>query len=72
MASLLPASSEQVRSLKQAILEQAAGTSNGLKASEDQRKAIADAVNSLVALNPTEDVATSERATGVCRGGALM
>ncbi|CAM9313775.1 unnamed protein product, partial [Laminaria digitata] len=51
--------------LKQTILEQAAGTSNGLKATEEQRKAIADAVNGLVTRNPTKDVATSELATGM-------
>lgn len=56
--------SKQAQALKQTILEEAAGTSNGLKASEQQREAISKAVNGLVALNPTKDVTTSELATG--------
>lgn len=54
----------QAQSLKQAILDQASGTSNGLNASAAQRDAISKAVNGLVALNPTNDLTTSELATG--------
>ena len=60
---------DQVRALKQTILEQAAGTSSGLNATDEQRKAIGDAVNGLVALNPTKDISTSELATGGGWGG---
>ncbi|CAM9243681.1 unnamed protein product, partial [Ascophyllum nodosum] len=45
--------------LKQTIVEKAAGTSNGLEATDDQRDVIAEAINELVALNPTEDITTS-------------
>lgn len=54
----------QAQALKQTILDEAAGTSNGLKASQQQRDAISQAVNGLVALNPTKDITTSELATG--------
>ncbi|CAM9705391.1 unnamed protein product [Scytosiphon promiscuus] len=50
--------------LKQLILDEASGTSNGLKATPQQRDAISKAVNALVALNPTKDITTSELATG--------
>ena len=56
--------SKQAQALKQTILDEAAGTSNGLKASDQQREAISKAVNGLVALNPTKDITTSELATG--------
>lgn len=55
---------KQAQALKQTILDEAAGTSNGLKASQQQRDAISKAVNGLVALNPTKDITTSELATG--------
>lgn len=55
---------KQAQALKQTILNEAAGTSNGLKASQQQRDAISKAVNGLVALNPTKDITTSELATG--------
>lgn len=56
---------QQVQALKQTILDEAAGTSNGLKASQQQRNAISKAVNGLVGLNPTENLTTSEVATGM-------
>lgn len=55
---------KQAQDLKQTILTEAAGTSNGLKASQQQRDAISKAVNGLVALNPTKGITTSELATG--------
>ena len=61
-----------MRALKQAILDKAAGTSNGLKATDQQRKAISEAVNGLTARNPTEDVATSELATGAEERGTRV
>lgn len=56
---------QQVRALKQTILEEAAGTSNGLKATPQQRDAISKAINGLAAANLTKDITTSELATGV-------
>lgn len=55
---------EQAQSLKRMIIENAAGTSNGLEATKDQRDVIAKAVNKLIAFNPTEDITTSDLATG--------
>lgn len=55
---------KQANALKKIILDEAAGTSNGLKTTPQQRDAISKAVNALVALNPTKDVTTSELATG--------
>ncbi|CAB1098813.1 unnamed protein product [Ectocarpus sp. CCAP 1310/34] len=55
---------EEVRALKETILEEAAGTSNGLKATPQQRDAISKAINGLAAANPTKDITTSELATG--------
>ena len=55
---------DQAQALKQTIVEKAAGTSNGLEATDDQRDVIAEAINELVALNPTEDITTSGVATG--------
>eukprot|EP00752_Nemacystus_decipiens_P017553 g15730.t1 len=60
----MKATGAEAQALKQTILDEAAGTSNGLKASEQQREAISKAVNGLVALNPTKDLTTSELATG--------
>lgn len=55
---------EQAQALKRTIIENAADTSNGLEATKDQRDVIAKAINELVALNPTEDITTSDLATG--------
>lgn len=55
---------EQAQTLKRTIIENAAGTSNGLEATKDQRDVIAKAINELTAFNPTKDITTSDLATG--------